>query len=289
MRVQVGDVRLFFDVEGLGVRPAGRRMVERPTLLALHGGGSDSSYLKHRGLLAPLAAHLQVVYLDLRGHGRSDPGDPSTWNLATWSEDLHAFCAALEIGRPYLLAHSRACAVVAMYAAKYAAHQLGSPAKLVLAAGFSRYSLAAQLAVVERRAGPGARRLGELAGQEPDGSHAEEWEALLDRLATSAAEPESAELQARVALHDGAAEHWAAHQRIRLDLRPLLPDIRCPTLVLAGEDDPIAPLPLAEELAAGIRPDLVSLIRLPGATHSLLHDDPRAMVTIRDFLVPGAA
>lgn len=35
-------------------------------------------------------------------------------------------------------------------------------------------------------------------------------------------------------------------------LRDMLPTIRCPTLVLAGQYDPIAPLPLAEELAAGI-------------------------------------
>lgn len=38
MRVQVGDGRLFFDVEGASLVPDGPRMRERPTLLLLHGG-----------------------------------------------------------------------------------------------------------------------------------------------------------------------------------------------------------------------------------------------------------
>ena len=38
----------------------------------------------------------------------------------------------------------------------------------------------------------------------------------------------------------------------REDYRPLLPQIRCPTLVVVGEADAITPLPMAEEMARGI-------------------------------------
>ena len=38
----------------------------------------------------------------------------------------------------------------------------------------------------------------------------------------------------------------------RVDLRPLLPSIRCPTLVLVGAQDTLTPPHLAEEMAAGI-------------------------------------
>ena len=38
MRVLVNGVRLFFDVEGAGLRPEGGSMHQRPTLILLHGG-----------------------------------------------------------------------------------------------------------------------------------------------------------------------------------------------------------------------------------------------------------
>jgi pimeloyl-ACP methyl ester carboxylesterase len=38
----------------------------------------------------------------------------------------------------------------------------------------------------------------------------------------------------------------------RDDLRPFLPSVRCPTLVLVGDGDELTPPPLAEEIAGGI-------------------------------------
>jgi hypothetical protein len=47
MRIQVDDVKLFFDVEGSKLRPDGPTMREVPTLLLLHGGpGFDHSGFK---------------------------------------------------------------------------------------------------------------------------------------------------------------------------------------------------------------------------------------------------
>jgi alpha-beta hydrolase superfamily lysophospholipase len=39
----------------------------------------------------------QVVYLDLRGNGRSDAGPANKWSLEQWAEDVHSFCEALSI------------------------------------------------------------------------------------------------------------------------------------------------------------------------------------------------
>ena len=75
MRVQVGDGRLFFDVEGAKLVPDGPKMRERPTLLLLHGGpGFDHSNFKPD--LSPLAEVAQVIYLDHRSNGRSDRTRP---------------------------------------------------------------------------------------------------------------------------------------------------------------------------------------------------------------------
>ena len=74
MRIDVRGAMLWFDVDGPALVPDGTTMRVRPTLLLLHGGpGSyDHSYLKPWfGVLTDVA---QVVYLDLRDHGRSARG-----------------------------------------------------------------------------------------------------------------------------------------------------------------------------------------------------------------------
>ena len=127
MRVQVNDVKLFFDAEGSKLRPDGAVMKEAPTLLLVHGGpGFDhSGYKPAFSRMADLA---QVIYLDLRGNGRSDAGPPAKWSLLQWAEDVHAFCDALSIDAPIILGHSMGGIVALLYALRYPSH----PAKLIL-------------------------------------------------------------------------------------------------------------------------------------------------------------
>src|SRR5712691_1849545 len=99
MHVLVNGVRLFFDVEGASLMPEGPAMREKPTLLLLHGGpGLDHSIYKPA--FSALADIAQVIFLDHRGNGRSDPGSPEMWTLAQWADDVRAFCEALGIARP---------------------------------------------------------------------------------------------------------------------------------------------------------------------------------------------
>lgn len=74
MRVTVNGVRLYFDVEGCGLAALDRQMIARPTLVLLHGGpGADHSLFKPE--FSAMTDAAQVVYLDLRGSGRSNHGD----------------------------------------------------------------------------------------------------------------------------------------------------------------------------------------------------------------------
>jgi pimeloyl-ACP methyl ester carboxylesterase len=59
-------------------------------------------------------------------------------------------------------------------------------------------------------------------------------------------------------------------------LRPssLAGAVRCAVLVLAGEDDPVSPLPVAEELASQLPGSTTRLVRLPGARHTIFRDRP---------------
>src|SRR5215467_10994035 len=102
MRVQVGDFKMFVDVDGAKLRPDGPAMREAPTVVLLHGGpGFDHSNFKPD--FAPLAEYAQVVYMDHRGNGRSDKSETSKWTLAQWGDDVRALCDALEISRPIVL------------------------------------------------------------------------------------------------------------------------------------------------------------------------------------------
>src|ERR1700677_3967907 len=118
MHILIDDVRLFFDVEGLKLRPDGSSMRQVPTLLLLHGGpGFDHSGFKPA--FSEMAAAVQVIYLDLRGNGRSDAGPSNKWSLGQWAEDVHAFCEALSIEKPIVLGHSLGGIVAMVYAVRY--------------------------------------------------------------------------------------------------------------------------------------------------------------------------
>jgi pimeloyl-ACP methyl ester carboxylesterase len=62
----------------------------------------------------------------------------------------------------------------------------------------------------------------------------------------------------------------------RLDLLRQLDRIKCPTLIVAGENDPITPVADMEEIAAALRPDLVRLERFANAGHGVYRDRPGA-------------
>ena len=106
MHVSVNGTRLWYDVDGPQLVPAGSTMRERPTVVLVHGGpGSyDHSYFKPD--FTRLTDVAQVVYLDLRDHGRSDWGHPDDWTFEQCADDIRAFCDALGIARPIVLGHS---------------------------------------------------------------------------------------------------------------------------------------------------------------------------------------
>src|SRR5207247_9763430 len=66
-----------------------------------------------------------------------------------------------------------------------------------------------------------------------------------------------------VAAHDAARIqtmevnlHWFEQEGNAMDLRAVLGNVRCPTLVLVGEHDPLNPRYLAEEIVSAIPNDL---------------------------------
>ena len=66
---------------------------------------------------------------------------------------------------------------------------------------------------------------------------------------------------------------------------PDLGRIRCPTLVMGGEDDPMHPIESQVDIAAALPPHLLRLERFANCGHAVVPDAPeRAMAVIRDFI-----
>src|SRR5438105_2473367 len=254
MHVVVNGVRLFFDVEGASLVPDGAAMREKPTLLLLHGGpGLDHSIYKPA--FSALADITQVVFLDHRGNGRSDPGPRGSWTLAQWADDVHAFCEMLGIARPMVYGASFGGTVALAYATRHPAH----PAKLILvsteAAGDTH--LDRRVALFERFGGPevGAlarRRFVEGRGH-TDSASVEAWLRLAFPLYTRT--PRNPDVARRAVRHPEVTR-WLT--------RP------------GGE---------VSDIAAALPAHLVRFERFAGCGHVVIPDAPeRAMAVIRDFI-----
>lgn len=278
MRVSIGDVSLFFDVDGAKLVPLGPGMRERPTLLLLHGGpGFDHSSFKPA--FSPLADVAQLVYLDHRGNGRSDRGEPTDWNLARWGDDVRAFCDALGIEKPVVLGVSFGGMVAMSYATRHPDH----PAGLVLASTTARTRLDRVVAAFERLGGPeagaAARRYWERPGRETLPDYARLCFPLYTR---SARDPDA---NARTVWNFDVMFRFGGGEDGRFDLLPDLGRVRCPTLVLAGEEDPITPIGDSEDIHAALPAGIARLERFADCGHGVWRDAPEeAFRSIRAFL-----
>lgn len=269
MHVTVNGVRLFFDVEGAALVPQGSAMRRRPTLLLLHGGpGMDHSMFKPA--FSALADVAQLVYLDHRGNGRSEQGDPALWNLAQWGDDVRAFCETLGIERPVVYGVSFGGFVAQSYATRHPEH----PGRLVLASTAAQMDWPAVFAAFERIGGPRARDLARAYWLTPSDATRKAYRETCYPLYYTRAGDEQDAL-ARTVLHDAVSQHFLTRGLAAMDFRDALPRVRCPTLVMAGERDPITPLAFSETIAAHLPADLVRLERFADCGHGIVQDAPR--------------
>lgn len=270
MKVDIGGgVRLFFDVVGSGLEPTDEALVDKLTLLVLHGGpGMDHSYL--RPYFDRFADTHQVVYLDHRGQGRSDAREDSTgWDLDTWADDVVGFCEALAIQDPVVLGHSFGGFVAIHYAARHPDH----PARLVLSSTHARPNVAASAARFEERGGPEARAAFERIFLHGDHG-AEAWEDYrLVNLPLYHTRP-SPFGPGRGRPNQLVADHWTTTGDAGLDLRADLGKITKPTLVVGGAQDPMTIREGQREIFELLRSDIRRLESLDDCGHLHWRDQP---------------
>jgi proline iminopeptidase len=278
MRLELDGGRLFFDVEGAKLRPNGPWLEEVPTVVLLPPGpGADHS--SYKDILGPrLAQVAQVVYVDPRGDGRSDRSDPSRWNLETWAGDLHGLLEVLEIERPILLGSSTG-ALVALH---YAATRSDRAAKLVLISAVARYVHARSIAAFDRLGGAEAGEAAARYFADPsETTFTEYMRVCLPLYARGRLDPD---VIARMEWNADATVHWDRHETAKVDLRAEAAGVRCPVLLVTGEDDPSSTPAGAEELAEALPQELLEFRRYPDAGHGVIRDRPEALEDIVRFI-----
>ena len=289
MRVAVDDVSLYFDVEGCALTAQGDAMLSRPTLLLLHGGpGADHSLFKPEfSVLADIA---QVIYLDQRGSGRSDHSKPERWTWTRWADDIAAFCDALDIRAPVLVGSSSGGRVAIECAARHPDLVAGLVLESTLGVPTS---LEESLEVFERRGGQVARdAAARYLGGDTSPSATKAWADHGLPLYAGASDGDIASRRARAMINDEVQAHFRAGLCGPAEVTAALATaVVCPTLVLAGEDDPVSPAAAARRLPAVLTSTATQVEVLAGVGHGVFRQAPqKSFDALRTFLrdIPAA-
>lgn len=220
-----------------------------PTVWVLHSLLADAGSC--RPLAAALAPRYRVVIPDLPGFGASKPASgleaTAARIAAAIAEDAAANGPVTLIGNGY---GSFVALLVAL-------RRPGILARLILAGTGAAFSEPGRAAFRAMAAAAGAKGLAAIA------------DTAMRRLFAPAFQDANpalmAERRARFLATDPQIFAQACADLAALDLRPEVPHITIPTLVLVGETDEATPPPMAEELAAlvpGAR-----FHQLPGLAH----------------------
>jgi pimeloyl-ACP methyl ester carboxylesterase len=250
---QVQGLRTRYFVSGSG-----------PAVLVLHGWGANIEAV--HPIVAGLGAVGRVYALDLPGFGETQP-PPKPWGVEDYQAFVASFMDALAIERPVIVGHSNGGRI----AIRMACTEPTRASKLVLvdSAGirpkrtfrwYRRVGMAKLGKYAARFLGaPGERLRTLLVGRV----------ASADYLAAGAMQPTLVRL-------------------VNADLRPYMPGIEVPTLLVWGADDADTPLSDGREMERLI-PDS-GLVVLEDAGHYSYLDQPsRFAVIVSHFISPPDA
>ncbi|MFM2432302.1 MAG: hypothetical protein RLZZ511_3516 [Cyanobacteriota bacterium] len=271
MYAQLHDTRLFFDINGAALVPDGNTMRDRPIAVLLHGGpGAD--HTSYKPSFDPLTAHMQLLYLDHRGQGRSARGNPRTYTLDQNVADLEAFRQYLGIEQWVVIGGSYGGMVALAYASRYpdrVSHLI------VYATAASHHFLPRAQATLRERGTPEQQAIAEYLwnGSFETEAQLQAYFHLLAPLYSLSYQPSRAEPGWERTILSVDAINAAFGGFLRTyDLQPELGQITAPTLVIGGRHDWICAPEFSEAIAAAIPQAELQIFEQSG--HSIRSDQP---------------
>jgi pimeloyl-ACP methyl ester carboxylesterase len=282
MFVAINGVRVFFDVLNPKLEVLEDGLREKPVLICIPGGpGGNHQTL--RPTFDRLAGIAQVIYLDPRASGRSDRGDPASWTLDQWGDDVAAFCDALGIQRPIVLGVSGGAIIAQAYLSRHPRHaggvilvnpcarmvqsvlvdgfgQLGGPEAAAAAAAMYSRAAAEDVPAFFRHCMPHYSRKGAFG---PPGA------------------------ASRVTINFDVSRNFfsTGGEAFRFDHRTGLDAVDCRVLALIGAHDPVTRPEWGIELVDALPPGRVECVLFEGASHMISADEPeRFFAAIEQFV-----
>jgi len=280
MYVTVNGARIFFDTVGTGLAIDGEQMRQKPALIVMHGGpGFDHSTM--RPYFDRFADTHQVLYIDHRGNGRSG-GEPATWKLDQWGDDVKGLCDALGIEKPVVFGQSFGGMVAIAYATRHPDH----PSKVVFSSTAAKMRFDETLDIFESRGGAQARdaadRFWNRMGEADFADYMRICMPLYNPPGTAAADQSAA--RRRAITRTDMMRHFSLGEIKTMNAVAALSRVTCPALVLAGGYDPVTPVSCAREIFDALPLANRRLEVFENAGHGIYRDEPdRAETLLRDF------
>ena len=236
------------------------------TVWIQHGFGRSSRFWYH--WVPPLAGHYRVVRRDMRGHGQSaDPGPDYQWSVDDLLNDMKGFLDALGLAQVHYVGESVGGILGIAFAVRWPERfrsmtlcatptAIRPPIQRLFAVGYEDWPTA--LGAL----GPGGwvnalmERGGGLAGTNP---------AHLDWVIKEWSKTPTHVLQGLCRLVPS------------VDITPLLPQVKVPTLVLAPARSPLTPLTEQVLIRDSIPGARIAVIE--GRGHEIYVDDPEGCIT----------
>ena len=221
-KVAVNGVDLWYQITGDG-----------EPVVQIHGAGFG--HFNFGPCTPELSKQFKVVDYDMRGYGQSDR-PVQDYDMEVWADDLAGLMDALEIPEAHVHGTSMGGMIAIVFAAKYpektisvvincAAAKLGQTGRLI----FKNWIDIARI----DPDGPGSRILAELIG----------WQALSKRFAETDDGVAAIDTIQQILRDSNRIEVFTAacQAMCDMDLRPWLPRITSPALVLGGDEDIMTP------------------------------------------------
>ncbi len=208
------------------------------TVTLVHALGTSMRMWQRQ--LPALESGYRVIRYDVRGHGGTDKPD-RPYSLEVFADDLFALLLSLGVTRTHLVGLSMG-GMIAQYFALAYRHMLSS---LVLCDTACKYPPEAKAQMEERAAKVEREGMEHLV------------EPMIERWFTPAyieeADPILDEIRGLVARNDPRAYANATRAVSRVDTADRLKNLKAPTLVIVGDQDPGTPPAYAEEIARRIQ------------------------------------
>lgn len=239
MKVKANGIEIHYEVEGRG-----------PWVTLSHSLATDLHMWDDQ--VPALRSRYKVLRYDIRGHGETD-APPGPYTLEQMAEDVRGLLAALGIDRTHFVGLSMGGMVVQTFAVRYPA----MAQSLVLCGTASR---------IPPDAGPiWEERIRTVAS----GGMAPMVEPTLARWFTDGYRAQRKDVIERIGRMILATPPQGyigcGHAIPKLNLTARLGELRCPALVIVGENDPGTPVAVAKEIQAAIPG--AELTVLPSASH----------------------